>query len=128
MPATPADQEWLLERIDRGQADRVLLRLDDSDDVAGHMAADPTVVRVVIQDDEMDTVGHAISVRLPNSAEAEALRRRILLTGVLVGAVVLGSAGVTLAVTLGGDTQWERATTQIEDVSYEDSTPFNGTV
>ena len=128
-PATTEDQQWLLNRIERGAQGRVLVRLDDDQDVAGHFAGqDLTVVRVVVQDDEMDTVGHAISIRLPSAAEAEEFRRRVLLTGVLVGAVVLGSAGAVLAVSQGADAPADQTTTQIEDVSYEDATPYNGTV
>lgn len=128
-PAAPEDQQWLLDRMKAGVDGRVLVRLDDDQDVAGHLAAaDPTMVRVVVQDDEMDTVGHAISIRLPSAAEAEAFRRRILLTGVLVGTIALTGAGAILAVSQGQDAPAEQATGQIEDVSYEDATPYSGTL
>lgn len=129
-PATPADAQWLMDRINRKPETRLLVRLDDDQDVVGHAVdGDPTIVRVLVEDDDMDTVGHAISIRLPSVAEADAFRRRVLLTGVLVGTVVLGGASVALAVSQDADAAEAPATTgQIEDVSYEDSTPFNGTV
>jgi len=99
-PATPEDQEWLAERINRQPAGRVTVRLDDEQDVSGHLAfEDPTLVRVMVQDDDdLDTEGHAITIRLPSAGDADAFRRRLLLTGVLVGTIVLGGAGAALAV------------------------------
>lgn len=129
-PATPADQRRLVDRI-RGKPEaRVLVRLDDDQDVAGHVdSVDRTIVLIIVEGDEMDTAGHAISIRLPSVAEADAFRRRVLLTGVLVGTVVLGGAGAVLAVSQGADaTPGPASTGQVEDVSYEDATPFNGTV
>jgi len=128
-PATPQDEQWFVEHIQRQPAGRVLIRLDDEQDVSGHMASeDPTLIRVVVHDDELDTEGHAISIRLPSAEEADALRRRLLLTSVLVGTVVLGSAGVALAVSQNADGPPASAVSQTDDISYEDATPYSGTV
>jgi hypothetical protein len=129
-PATPEDQRWFEEYVKRQPTGRVLVRLDDEQDVSGHMAfEDPTLIQLVVQDDEPDTEGHAISIRLPTVEEADAFRRRLLLTGVLVGAVVLGGAGAALAVSQTSDGPPASAATQTtDDVSYEDATPYSGTV
>ena len=128
-PATPEDQKWFEEHIQRQPAGRVLVRLDDEQDVSGHMAIDdPTLIRIVIHDDELDTEGHAISIRLPSVEEADAFRRRLLLTSVLVGTVVLGGAGAALAVSQNADGPPASAASQTHDISYDDATPYSGTV
>ncbi len=128
-PATPEEQQWLVAQLGRRRSGRVLLRVDDEPDVSGHLALeDPTLVRVVVQDEELDTEGHAISLRLPSAEEADAFRRRLLLTGVLVATVVLGGAGAILAVSQDANTAPAHASGQIDDVSYEDATRYSETV
>lgn len=125
-PSNPQEQDWLVERIRRQPGGRLLLRLDDETDVSGHLAMeDPTLVRVVVQDDELDTAGHAINLRLPSAEEANAFRRRLLLTGVLVGTIVLGGAGAIVAVSQDASRAPAQASGQIDDVSYEDTTPYS---
>lgn len=127
-PVTSEDQRWLADRIKGRSESRLLVRLDDDLDVAGHEALDdPTLVRVLVQDEDMDTVGHSITLRLPSAEEARAFRRRMLLTGVLVGTVVLGGAGAALAISQSIDPP-AQAAGQIENVSYEDSTPNRANV
>lgn len=127
-PATGEDRRRL-EELQRRSGGRLLLRLDDTDDVSGHMAlGDLTLVRVVVQDDQLDSAGHAISLRLPSVDEADAFRRRLLLTGVLVGTVALAGAGAALAVSQDADAAPDPAASQVENVSYEDATPNSGTV
>jgi hypothetical protein len=127
-PATSQDRTRLAE-MTRRRPGPVRLRLDDRQDVSGHAATeDPTVVRVLVQDDDLDTKGHAVSLRLPSVDEAEAFRRRLLLTSVLVGTVVLGGAGMALAVSQHANPVPAQASSQISDVSYEDATPNSGTV
>ena len=149
-PADPGDQQWLTLFAEQKPGSRLRLRLHDEQDVAGHMAVeDPRVVRLLVGDEELDTEAHAISIRLPSIAEADALRRRLLLTGVLVGTVVLGTPGVALAVGQADDappspqvasqieysdeepapiTAPERPDGTIENVSYEDATPNDAAV
>ena len=129
-PATSVDEKWLADRIKRDLQPRLVVRLDEDQDVIGHgVHGDPSVVRVIIEDEGLDTVGHAISIRLPSVEEADAFRRRVLLTGLLVGTVVLASTGAVLAVSQDDDAaEAPPATEQIEDVSYEDATPHSGTV
>ena len=149
-PADPADQQWLRLFAQQKPGSRLRLRLHDEQDVAGHMAVeDPRVVRLLVGDEELDTEAHAISIRLPSIAEADALRRRLVLTGVLVGTIVLGTPGVALAVSQAGQapappqaasqieysdakpppiTAPVRPDQTIDDVSYEDATPNDAAV
>lgn len=123
-PLTAEDQEWLAERLRQLPDGRIRLRLEDEQDVSGHAFEDATLVRVVI-DVHGDTVGHAMSIRLPSAEEANAFRRRMLLTGVLVGTVVLGSAGAALAVSDRADSSAPtQAASQVE--ISDDVTPLPG--
>jgi hypothetical protein len=90
------DDGWLKDRLGRDpDATRVTLRAID-DDVEGH--ALDTAVTLRAFEGEDDTEGHAISVHFPSRGEADAFRRRMLLTGVLAGTIVVGAAaGIGLA-------------------------------
>jgi hypothetical protein len=82
---------WLEDKVRREPGPtRLRVRADDSD-TEGH-ALQATEVRVLIDEGD-DTEGHAISLHFPTVDEADAFRRRLLLTGVLVGTVALGAAG-----------------------------------
>ncbi|MCA1569392.1 MAG: hypothetical protein LC798_03515 [Chloroflexi bacterium] len=85
------DADWLEQKV-RSDSGTKRLRLlpDDSDDTEGHGAT--ITVRAVLADDD-DTEGHAIALRFPSRTDADAFRRRLLMTGVLVGTVALGAAG-----------------------------------
>ena len=87
------DDEWLDEALRRKPgAASVRIRPADEDDAEGHAAATRRMVTVVVETDD-DTEGHAISLHFPSAQEAEAFRKRLLLTGVLVGTVAVGAAG-----------------------------------
>ena len=85
------DADWLEEKL-RSDSGTKRLRVlpDESDDTEGHSAG--LTVRAVLADDD-DTEGHAIAIRFPSRGDADAFRRRLLVTGVLVGTVALGAAG-----------------------------------
>jgi len=63
-------------------------------DVQGH-AFDASLksVWLNLELDGDDTEGHAISVRFPTAQDADNFRRNLLTAGVLVGAMIVGSAG-----------------------------------
>ena len=63
-------------------------------DVQGH-AFDASLksVWLNLELDGEDTEGHAISVRFPTAQDADNFRRNLLTAGVLVGAMIVGSAG-----------------------------------
>ena len=89
----PEDRDWLEDRLRRdGGKTNFRISLGDEDDTEGHGLRGGPVVRVTLADDD-DTEGHAIAIHFPSRAEADAFRRRLLVTGVLVGTVALGAAG-----------------------------------
>jgi hypothetical protein len=122
--AAPANEDAarILDALRQGDSG-VRLRLGEDDDVTGHLMADPAIVRVVIED---DTEGHTLDLRLPSAADAEEFRRRLLLAGVLTAALVLGAGGVALAAGQDGSSIGDSG--RIENVSYEDTNPYDGTV
>jgi len=90
----PEDSQWLEDRLrqDNGKTNfRIVLRDEDEEDTEGHDAGGTTLRLNLVDDD--DTEGHAIAIHFPSRADADAFRRRLLVTGVLVGTVALGAAG-----------------------------------
>ena len=96
--APESDDEWLREKLGSDGKTRVRIRAaDDEDDAEGHAARVSNTLRVIVETDD-DTEGHAISIHFPSREEADLFRRRLLATGVLVGAVAIGAtAGGALA-------------------------------
>ena len=85
------DAKWLEQKLSSDSGTKRLRVLpDDRDDTEGH--ASDILVQVILEDED-DTEGHAIAIHFPSRAEADAFRRRLLVTGVLVGTVALGAAG-----------------------------------
>ena len=87
------DTEWLGDRIRRdGGRTSFRVVLDDSDeaDTEGHGTG--ATLRVKLADGD-DTEGHAIAIHFPTRSDADAFRRRLLVTGVLAGTIALGTAG-----------------------------------
>jgi hypothetical protein len=88
------DRDWLEDRLrkDSGKS-KFRITLGDEDDTEGHGGGGAgNTLRLNLADDD-DTEGHAIAIHFPSRAEADAFRRRLLVTGVLVGTVALGAAG-----------------------------------
>ena len=86
------DDGWLKDRLGRDPgAVRISLKASgDDDDVEGHGGGTAVTLRAFEGDD--DTEGHAISVHFPSRTEADAFRRRLMLTGVLAGTIAVGAA------------------------------------
>ncbi len=97
----PRDGAWIEEKLRGEPTARLRLRPDDSDTEGHGFAA--TQIRVLV-DDEDDTEGHAISIHFPSAAAAAAFRKRLLVTGVLVGTVAVGAAGGAALSSLQSDT------------------------
>jgi hypothetical protein len=90
------DDGWLRERLGRDAGSRRITLAPDDDDVEGHAMGSSIALRAFEGDD--DTEGHAIAVHFPSREEADAFRRRLMLTGVLAGTIAVGAvAGVGLA-------------------------------
>ena len=87
----PDDAVWLQERLRREPGStRLEIRYDDAD-TEGHGTPNPRY-KVILEGDD-DTEGHAIALNFPTREEADAFRKRLMLTGVLAGTIVLGAAG-----------------------------------
>ena len=99
----PDDADWLEQRLRRSGPTRVRILSDDAGDTEGHAARRSIAVRAILEGDD-DTEGHAISIHFPSASEADAFRKRMMLTGVLAGTVALGAvAGVGVANLSSGD-------------------------
>ncbi|HEX2884417.1 MAG TPA: hypothetical protein VHQ42_07570 [Candidatus Limnocylindria bacterium] len=86
-----SDAEWLDATFgDKPGPTRLALRADTAD-TEGHLLATNRVRVLVI--DEDDTEGHAIALHFPSRQEADAFRRRLLITGAVIGTVALGAVG-----------------------------------
>lgn len=90
------DDGWLKERLGRDPGTtRITLKASD-DDVEGHAIGTAVTLRAFEGED--DTEGHAIAVHFPSREEADAFRRRLLVTGALAGTIAIGAAaGIGLA-------------------------------
>jgi len=89
--------EGKLRRVDAGPTwakHRVSIVLDDAD-TSGH-AFDPTSLAISLRFDD-DVEGHALSLHFPSPQQADAFRRRLIATGVLAGALVVGVTAAQLS-------------------------------
>lgn len=83
------DETWLREKLRQEPgATRIRVRYD-GDEVEGHRSGAGLGVRVIA--DDLDTEGHAISIQFPSRQEADAFRKRLMLTGVIIGSVAIGT-------------------------------------
>jgi hypothetical protein len=91
------DEDRFLEALRKRRGEPGSTRIEmapaDDADTQGHGAQFATAVIVRPQGD--DTEGHAISLHFPTAEEADAFRRRLLVTGLVVGTVTIGALGVT---------------------------------
>jgi hypothetical protein len=72
---------------------RVTIRLDEGD-TSGHGAA--TAVAISLSFDD-DVEGHALSLHFPSPEKAEEFRKRLVATGVVAGALVVGVTAAQLS-------------------------------
>ncbi|MEP6681574.1 MAG: hypothetical protein ABJB65_08860, partial [Chloroflexota bacterium] len=86
-----ADDDWLQEVASDAAPKRIRVLGLDEDDTEGHASSASVHVRVAT--DEDDTEGHAISLHFPTAADADAFRRKLIVSGVLVGTLAI-SAGI----------------------------------
>jgi hypothetical protein len=110
---TPADQpftiildddetnpaEGRLRKIDAGPTwakHRVRIELAE-DDTSGH-ALDATSVSIALRFDD-DVEGHALSLHFPTAQKADEFRKRLMATGIVAGALVVGVTAAQLTST-----------------------------
>jgi hypothetical protein len=89
----PRDQELIRAALERrGGKSSMKLSVGAEPETEGHSFSPST--SVVIQLDDDDTEGHALSIHFPTRQEADDLRRRLLLAGALTGTIALSGIGV----------------------------------
>ena len=89
--------EGRLRRIEAGPTwakHRVTLELDEGD-TSGH-ALDAAAVSITLHFDD-DVEGHALSLHFPSAQKADEFRRRVLATGIVAGALVVGVTAAQLS-------------------------------
>ena len=90
--------EGRLRDIDAGPTwakSKVVITIDDSSDTSGH-ALDATAVPVSLRFDD-DVEGHALSLHFPTAEKADEFRKRLIATGVVAGALVVGVTAAQLS-------------------------------
>ena len=83
------DEAWLREKLRQEPGSTRIRVRYDGDEVEGHRSGAGLGVRVIT--DDLDTEGHAIALHFPSRQEADAFRKRLMLTGVIVGSVAIGT-------------------------------------
>lgn len=105
------DATWLQEKLrTEPGSTRIRVRYDE-DDTEGHAALGPRL-RVIALGDDDEAEGHSIALNFPTRAEADAFRRRLLVTGVLAGTIALGAAGGIGLANLSSDNAGSATTVQ----------------
>jgi len=109
--STSRDSEALLRSLVERKGAGIRVRVDGASelDVSGH-ALGGGELTLTILDGEDDTEGHAISLHFPSLEEAKRFQQRMVLTGAVVGTLVIAGTGLALSQALpnastGGDVQ-----------------------
>ena len=93
------DEDGFLEALRKRRGEpgptHVEIGAANEEDTQGHASGFAMSVIVRPSGDGDDTEGHAVSMHFPTSAEADAFRRRLLTTGLIVGTVTIGALGAT---------------------------------
>ena len=90
--------EGRLRDIDAGPTwakNRVRISLDDRDDRAGTPSTRPRSRSPCAFDDDVE--GHALSLHFPTAEKADEFRKRLIATGVVAGALVVGVTAAQLS-------------------------------
>jgi hypothetical protein len=80
---------------ERGPALRIRLEAPADFDVTGHALDATSLILHVV--DEDDTEGHAISLHFPRVEEAKQFQQRMIMTGAIVGTMVIAGSGLALS-------------------------------
>jgi hypothetical protein len=91
------DEDRFLEALRKRRGEpgstRVEVAPADEADTQGH--GPQLATSVIVRPEGDDTQGHAISLHFPTAEEADAFRRRLLATGLIVGTVTIGAIAAT---------------------------------
>jgi hypothetical protein len=91
---SPGDKERVTALVAERQQMRVQIDPTEEGDTEGHVLATKALVSLRLLDDEDDTEGHAISVHFPTAEAARDFRKKLMLTGAIVGSVTIAGLGV----------------------------------
>ena len=93
------DSEMRLRSLLEGKGAGIRVRLESplDFDVVGHAIGGAGELTLIVLDGDDDTEGHAISLHFPSLEEAKRFQSRMLVTGALVGTLVLASGGLALS-------------------------------
>jgi hypothetical protein len=86
---TSDDEAWVKKLSDAGKPVRI--RIPEGADTEGHELS--TAVAVVVDTDDDDTEGHALSLHFPSIHDANEFRRRMLAAGLITATIAVGAAG-----------------------------------
>ena len=104
---TSDDEAWVKKLSDAGKPVRI--RIPEGADTEGHELS--AAVNVVVDTDDDDTEGHALSLHFPSVHDANEFRRRMLAAGLITATIAVGAAGgAGLATALSGSASSDATT------------------
>jgi hypothetical protein len=83
------DEAWVKQLSDSGKSVRI--RIPDDADTEGHESS--AAVTVLVDSDDDDVEGHALSLHFPSVQEANDFRRNLIAAGLLTATLAVGAAG-----------------------------------
>jgi hypothetical protein len=86
---TSDDETWIKQLADAGKTVRI--RIPDDADTEGHESL--ASVTVLVDADDDDVEGHALSLHFPSAKEANDFRRNLMAAGLLTATLAVGAAG-----------------------------------
>jgi hypothetical protein len=86
---TSDNEAWVKELSESGKAVRIRIPADA--DTEGHVSS--SVLTVLVDADDDDVEGHALSLHFPSIQEANDFRRNLIAAGLITATIAVGAAG-----------------------------------
>jgi hypothetical protein len=86
---TADDEAWVKALSESGK--QVRIRIPAEDDTEGHESS--SVLTVLVDADDDDVEGHALSLHFPSAHEANQFRRNLMAAGLITATLAVGAAG-----------------------------------
>jgi hypothetical protein len=83
------DEAWVKQLSDSGKTIRI--RIPEEGDTEGHESS--AAVTVLVDADDDDVEGHALSLHFPSAHEANEFRKNLMLAGLLTATLAVGAGG-----------------------------------
>ncbi|HEY7848067.1 MAG TPA: hypothetical protein VIC83_07740 [Candidatus Limnocylindria bacterium] len=83
------DEAWVRQLSESGKPVRIRIPADD--DTEGHESS--SLVTVLVDGDDDDVEGHALSLHFPSVQEANEFRRNLIAAGLITATLAVGAAG-----------------------------------